>query len=128
LFEVLCFYSTSFDKLRLSRKCQTVQMTFTLLDEIIRVLKSEGALLNHIRPELLMGYTECTAYFRSIESAEKYYQIPWTDNEEEYNILQKRSWVVLIYQILRIYNSYRSNGGRKTSAGKVEQSTQKLST
>lgn len=66
LFEVLCFYSTSFERMRANRKCQTVQMTFALLDEIVRVLKSEGALLNHIRPELLMGYSECMNYFKSI--------------------------------------------------------------
>lgn len=67
-------------------------------------------------------------YFRSIESAEKYYQIPWVDNEEDYQQLFERSWVILIYQILRIYNSYRATSGRKTTlGGKTDQSIQKLS-
>lgn len=44
-------------------------------------------------------------------------------------MLHKRCWVALIYQILRIYNSYRATGGRKTAIGtnKVDPVLQKLS-
>jgi hypothetical protein len=120
LFEVLCFYSTSFDKLKANRKCQNASAMYTLLDEIIRILKSEGALLNHMRPELLLGYNDCMSYFRSIDSAEKYYQIPWAENETEYSIQNAKAWVVLVYQILKIYNTYRmsSSKSKATAATK----------
>jgi hypothetical protein len=47
------------------------------------------------------------SYFREINSAEKYYQIPWVDNEAEYIVQYQKAWIILIYQILKVYNTYR---------------------
>jgi hypothetical protein len=39
-FEVLCFYSSSFEKLKQGKKGQSPQAQFSILDEVIRILKS----------------------------------------------------------------------------------------
>lgn len=96
------------------------------------MLKSEGALLNHIRPELLMNYSDCMTYFKLIENKQRYYQIPWADSEEEYKILNRRIWIITIYQILRTYNTFRNAGNQgKTSKAnllKAAEQSNKLST
>jgi hypothetical protein len=52
-------YSPSFDRARSSvKKHGKTFFSFEYISEIIKIMKSDGAFLNHIRPEMLLTFDE----------------------------------------------------------------------
>ncbi len=55
--QFLTNFSASFDKARSQvKKNAKTFFSFEYVSEVIKLLKAEGAFLNHIRPEMLLSY------------------------------------------------------------------------
>mmetsp|Transcript_30929 Transcript_30929/g.28114 ORF Transcript_30929/g.28114 Transcript_30929/m.28114 type:complete len:233 (-) Transcript_30929:504-1202(-) len=70
-------------------------------DDLIRLLKENGALLNTIRPEYLLKYSDFTSFQKNnpslhINSTQKM-------AEKNFRYLSTDAWVTLFFQILKIY-------------------------
>ena len=57
------------------KRIDRAEALFKQYDEMIRVLKIEGALLNHIRPEYLLSYPDYLAWIRN-QPKEKFEFVP----------------------------------------------------
>lgn len=72
---------------------------------MIRILKIEGALLNHIRPEYLLSYPDYLAWLK-IQPKEKYEYVPENLLRltlQRFAYMSTDAWIVLFYQILKVY-------------------------
>lgn len=72
---------------------------------MIRSLKTEGALLNHIRPEFLLSFPDYNAYIRQLPKnitetmSPSALRIP----SSRFQYLSVDAWTTLFYQILKVY-------------------------
>lgn len=111
IFELITFLTgkTSFPfKANLegvTKRQDKVERLYKQYDDLIRMLKQEGALLNHIRPEYLLGYNDYLQYMKSLPAATKQYisQNFLKINSVRHNYISIDAWTSLFYQILKIY-------------------------
>ena len=85
------------------------------------MLKTEGAHLNHIRPEYLLSLSDLNTYLQHVlpkEQSKFYSGSLLKVNNSLYNYLSMDSWISLLYQMFRIYllsrislKTYRSHIG-----------------
>jgi len=57
------------------KRIERAEHLFKQYDEMVRVLKVEGALLNHIRPEYLLSYPDYLAWLK-IQPKERFEYVP----------------------------------------------------
>ncbi|KAL4497051.1 hypothetical protein ABPG72_002207 [Tetrahymena utriculariae] len=74
-------------------------------DSLIRLLKQDGALLNHVRPQFLLGYNEYHAYIKTLskEDAQAIHPNGLKISSHKYSYFQSDAWITLFYQIIKIY-------------------------
>jgi len=86
-------------------------------NDLIRLLKENGALLNTIRPEFLLKYQEFSYYLKQNPME---YLAPSSSriNEKSFTYLSQDAWITLFFQIMKIYylgrvtlKSYKSTPG-----------------
>ena len=94
-----------FDRNKSIRKNYNTFSALEYLSDVIRILKGEGAFLNHIRPELLLSYED---YLESMEvlveddpTALTYFK---KKDRAVFETERKFAWVVLFYQIFRVFS------------------------
>lgn len=78
--------------------------------ELIKMLKMEGAQLNHIRPEYLLSISELNLYLQEALTPEqkKCFGSNLTRvNSTLFDYLSMDSWISLLYQVFRIYFLFR---------------------
>ncbi|EGR28301.1 hypothetical protein IMG5_179020 [Ichthyophthirius multifiliis] len=92
-------------------RTQIVNLLFQQYDSLIRLLKQDGALLNHIRPQFLLGYNEYNVYLKSQgkEEIQFLHQTMGKLSQHKYTYFCTDSWITLFYQILKIYYLQRIN-------------------
>lgn len=76
------------------------------------MLKTEGALLNHIRPEYLLSNADLNTYLQNIlppEQSKNYSSSLMRVSGSLYSYLSMDSWISLLYQMFRIYLLSRVN-------------------
>jgi len=75
-------------------------------DILIRFLQGEGAFLNTIFPEYLMEFSKYKKYLEGDPNTAKLLPTNWAKNKRLKSIhkyINTESWILLIYQILKIY-------------------------
>ncbi len=85
-----------------TKKNERVQLLYKQYDDLLRLLKENGALLNTIRPEYLLKSYDYNVYSKA--NAGKSLapsMIKLSDNKFAY--LSTDSWITLFYQIIKIY-------------------------
>jgi hypothetical protein len=84
---------------------QKVQKIFEQYYELIKMLKIEGAHLNHIRPEYLLSFSDLNMYLGNLPPEKSKFYMPslLKINSGLYNYLSMESWITLLYQIFKIY-------------------------
>jgi hypothetical protein len=80
-------------------------------DDLVRQLKTEGALLNHIRPEFLLSYADFTAYIKQLPRTITDHLAPSAQRlpANRFSYLSIDAWTTLFYQILKVYYLSRVN-------------------
>jgi hypothetical protein len=98
------------------KNCKTF-FGFEYISEVIKLLKAEGAFLNHIRPEMLLNYEE---YLENIKiradnnpTILAYYR---KKDKNSFEIEQKYSWLILFYQIFKVFS--------RVNPGKIKQGSE----
>lgn len=84
------------------KQSQVIEKLMKQYSDIITSLKEQGALLNHIRPEYLLGYQQLLFYMKSNE-VDNAHPISSKLNENQYRYLSMYTWSILMDQILKIY-------------------------
>ncbi|KAM3143753.1 Encoded by [Paramecium bursaria] len=94
-----------------SKKLERVGQLLKMYDELIRMLKSEGALLNHIRPYHLLSFNDLNASFKlmSPEELDLIHPNVLKITQQRYNYISIDSWCSLFHQVLKIYMLSRIN-------------------
>jgi len=84
---------------------QKVNKIFEQYNELIKMLKIEGAHLNHIRPEYLMSFSDLNMYLANLPAEKSKFYMPslLKINSGLFNYLSMESWITLLYQIFKIY-------------------------
>ena len=80
--------------------------------EVIKFLQEQGAYLNTVFPEYLLDYTFFKKYLMNDPNTARILEPNWDKNKRliaQYQYLHKESWILLIYQILKIYYLSRVN-------------------
>jgi len=90
-----------------SRK-EKISLIYKQYDDLIRTLKENGALLNHIRPEFLMKYNEYNAFIRTVPASHVSTNVAKL-GEKNFTYLSTDAWITLFYQIMKIYYLGRVN-------------------
>jgi len=110
LFEILSFVSNkgsnfSWKFTGNEKGLPKVKKLYEQYNELIKMLKIEGAHLNHIRPEYLLSFTDLNLYLGNLppEKAKFYMPSLLKINSGLYNYLSMESWITLLYQIFKIY-------------------------
>ncbi|EWS70940.1 flagellar associated protein, putative (macronuclear) [Tetrahymena thermophila SB210] len=95
----------------LTKRTEKSKKLMSQYDELIRSLKVEGGMLNHIRPEYLLSYQDYILYVKQLPS-----QVTNTISQNVLRLSQSRfmylaldSWIQIFYQILKIYFLNRLN-------------------
>ena len=81
-------------------KTEKVKLLVKQYDDLIRLLKENGALLNTIRPEYLLKWQEYNSYVMSNPVP---CVIPTKVSEKNFTYISVDAWITLFYQILKIY-------------------------
>ena len=101
----------------ITKKAEKVKLLYKQYDDLIRVLKENGALLSTIRPEFLFRHNDYNTYLKTQDNQHL------TPNmlrlsEGKFLYLSIDAWTTLFYQILKIYflekvsiKSFRSTPG-----------------
>lgn len=104
------------------KRFERAELLFKQYDDMIRVLKIEGALLNHIRPEYLLSYPDYLAWLK-IQPKERFEYVPENLLRltlQRFTYMSTDAWIVIFYQILKVYYLGRINSKMfKTIAGVV---------
>lgn len=103
---MLSNYSAVFEKIRGQlKKTFKNNFSFEYLSEILKIIKSEGGFLNHIRPEMLIFYEEYLENLKSrAEGCETVFEYYKTMDRVQFERSYKRCWVILFYQIFKVYS------------------------
>lgn len=82
-----------------------VTKLFNQYNELVKMLKIEGAQLNHIRPEYLLSFSDLNLYLANLPAEKSKFYMPslLKINTGLYNYLSLESWITLLYQIFKIY-------------------------
>lgn len=110
--KLLLHLSPSYDRMDKNRAnpskkiplSEAIVMNHAYLSEVIKTLKSEGAFLSEIRPEFLMGeseYREIITMGAETPRILANYKFP---ESEDFSILRSKAWIILIYQIFKVYS------------------------
>ncbi|EAR97253.2 flagellar associated protein (macronuclear) [Tetrahymena thermophila SB210] len=80
-------------------------LLFKQYDEIIRYLKAEGALLNHIRPQYLLSYNDYHSYIKQLPKEQNSHVAPQylKIHPKIYQYIHFDCWINLFYQIIKCY-------------------------
>lgn len=81
------------------KKPERSVLLFKQYDDIIRYLKADGALLNHIRPQYLLNYSDYHSYIKSLPSADNMHVGPQflKIHPKIYSYLHFDCWTSLFY-------------------------------
>lgn len=87
------------------KRSDRAKQLFDQYDQLIRFLKQEGALLNHIRPQYLLSYTDYQAYVKYYTQQESLYVHPTHSkiNFQKFQYISTDVWTSLFYQIIKLY-------------------------
>ncbi|MCQ2815955.1 MAG: hypothetical protein MJ252_01695, partial [archaeon] len=78
--------------------------------QLLRFLQECGACLNTVFPEYLMSFDDCKKYIQGDKKRENVLAPKWDkDLMKEHNYYHRQSWILLIYQILKIFYLARVN-------------------
>ncbi len=80
--------------------------------DLIKHLQEQGAYLNTVFPEYLLEYNYFKKYLMNDPNTAKILEPNWDKNKRliaQYQYISKESWILLIYQILKIYYLSRVN-------------------
>lgn len=93
------------------KKFERVQALLKQYDELIRLLKSEGALLNHIRPYHLLSLNDLNFSFKLLPREEQNLVHPSALKltQQRFNYISADAWCTLFYQVIKIYNLSKIN-------------------
>jgi len=86
----------------ITKKAEKIKALHKQYDDLLRVLKENGALLNTIRPEYLLRHADYNSYMKQQDN--QFIQpnnIKLTENKFVY--LSTDAWITLFYQTLKIY-------------------------
>jgi hypothetical protein len=99
-------YSSAFEKAKaaVKKNCRTF-FAFEYISEVIKLLKAEGAFLNHIRPEMLLPFEEYLENIR-IRAEDNATVLGHFRKKEraQFDLEQKQSWLILFYQIFKVFS------------------------
>lgn len=93
----------------LSKKASQLRQQYF---DLIYFLQQQGAYLNTVFPEYLLDFTFFKKYLMNDPNTAKILEPNWDKNKRliaQYQYIHKESWVLLIYQILKIYYLSRIN-------------------
>ena len=94
-----------------SKRVDRCQKLFKQYDDMIKQLKTEGALLNHIRPEYLLGFNDYTAYIKLLPKNITDFMTLSSQKLtlQRFTYISIDAWITVFYQILKIYYLSRIN-------------------
>lgn len=90
------------------KRADRIKALLKQYDELIRYLKSIGGLLNTLRPQYLLSFSDYTSFL-------KLYPFEYSSNsqhrlkESRFNYISIDSWILLCYQILKLFLLNRIN-------------------
>lgn len=84
------------------KKHEKIEMLKNQYTDMINCLKEQGAFLNTIRPEHLLGHQDLLTYFRQYPNEHAH---PYSTrlNEGFHKYISMDSWTTLVYQVLKIF-------------------------
>lgn len=86
-------------KMKRGEKISSLMKQYT---EVIKLLKEEGALLNTIRPQFLLGFIDYNAFLKT-QSHDNLANSSVKISENRFLYASQDSWITLVYQILKIF-------------------------
>ncbi|EGR27619.1 hypothetical protein IMG5_193180 [Ichthyophthirius multifiliis] len=94
-----------------TKRAVKVERLYKQYDDIIKILKQDGALLNHIRPEYLLVYTDYLFYMKNLPNQNKQLIAPSALklSSQIFQYISIDAWTHMIYQILKVYYLQRIN-------------------
>ncbi|KAL4498636.1 hypothetical protein ABPG72_019754 [Tetrahymena utriculariae] len=94
-----------------TKRLEKIEKLYKQYDELIRTLKVEGALLNHIRPEYLFSYNDYLFYLKTLPEKKQQNLTPSALKMPalRFQYLSIEAWTSLIYQMIKIYYLSRIN-------------------
>lgn len=105
IFELIAFLTGKVPPCKASlanvtNKTERIRVLWKQYDDLIRMLKENGALLNTIRPEYLLKYADFNSYIKGnpVQNC-NIFKI----SEAKFNYLSTDAWITLFYQIIKIY-------------------------
>ena len=99
----------SLPKFKLDEKqSEKVPKLFEVYEKVIGQLKEQGGLLNHIRPEFLMDYSDLIFYLKT-NPVENAHSVSLKLNESQFRYLSMYSWASLFNQIIKMFYLARIN-------------------
>jgi len=85
-----------------SKRGEKVQLLIKQYEDLIKYLKENGALLNTIRPQYLLTYTDYI-FFLKLQQSEFINPSSAKISENKFNYLSMDSWITLFYQIMKVF-------------------------
>lgn len=82
-----------------TKRAEKALLLFKTYDDLIRGLKGDGALLNHMRPQFLLNFSDYHTYVKSLPPAENSHvaQAYLKINPKIYTYLHYDAWITLFY-------------------------------
>ena len=90
------------------KRLERIRLVHKQYDDLIRYLKENGALLNTIRPQYLLSFSDFNTYLKS-NPVDYVNPNAYRVTESRFHYLSVDSWLTLIYQILKIFYLTRVN-------------------
>lgn len=96
---------------RAYKKADRINSILKQYDDLIRMLKGEGALLNHIRPYHLLNFNDLNFTLKGLshEEIDHIHPSVLRITNERFNYISSEAWCTLFYQVVRIYALSRVN-------------------
>lgn len=117
LFDLITFFTGKeppgrVDKIDESDSGKKANQIRTQFYEVIKFLQLNGGYLNTVFPEYLMDYSMFVKYVSNDQSRLKIMEPSWDKNKYlkmQWQYIHKESWVLLFYQILKVFYLARVN-------------------
>ncbi|EGR30900.1 hypothetical protein IMG5_121460 [Ichthyophthirius multifiliis] len=111
IFELMTFltgkqnFPFKYQSDQMIKRVERIKKVMHQYECLIQQLKIEGAMLNHIRPEFLLVYTDYLIYVKMLpqQQTQLISQNALRMSNQKFTYLQIDSWITLFYQILKIY-------------------------
>lgn len=87
---------------QITKKSEKLPLLLKQYEELLRYLKENGALLNNIRPQYLLSFSDYHIYIKS-QKNEHFSPACLRLSESKFYYLSTDSWIALFYQIMKIY-------------------------